>query len=542
MIVSHEWLKQFAPHDKAASEIGELLGRHCVTLDSISKIAADLSRFVVGEVLFAARHPDSDHLWITKVNDGSGEPLDVVCGAPNVEQGAKYPFARTGTVMPAGLTIEKRKIRGQTSNGMLCSASELGLGDDHDGIFKLDTDASPGTPLTDIIGEGDAALDLDVLPNRPDLLCHRGVAREVAAILGTSWSAVPLEDVSKEEFARVKATPVVTGVSDAASGTVSVRIENIADCPSYIAVVIRGVSISASPKWLRERLASVGVRSINNVVDATNYVLQAFGQPVHAFDLAKLANSSIVVRGAREGETIVTLDGVTRKLAIGTTVICDASSPVAIAGVMGGRDSEVTDTTTDILLEVAQFDSQSVRRVRKFVGLNTDASYRFERGVDAQGAMEIAQIAAALIVGVAKGSVESLLEVGSPGAPAQVTTLRASRLERVIGIAVEPDEIKRRLLALGCKVTQSTIAGDTHGVLFAVSPPSWRHDLKLEVDLIEEVARLGGFDGLPDEVRPFRPGNAPDDPLYLTARRVRNALVSLGLSEVRPDAIYRVGR
>ncbi len=534
MIVSHEWLKQFAPQSKSAVEIGELLGRHCVTLDSIARIAADLSRFVVGQVVSAARHPDSDHLWITKVDDGSGEILDVVCGAPNVEQGAKYPFARTGTVMPAGLTIEKRKIRGQTSNGMLCSANELGLGEDHDGILKLDTDVAPGTSINAIFGDGDAALDLDVLPNRPDLLCHRGVAREVAAILGTSWSAAPLDDVPGEELARVNDIPTVRGTSDASSGAVSVRIENVADCPSYIAAVIRGVSVTASPKWLRERLASVGVRSINNVVDATNYVLQAFGQPVHAFDLARLTNSSIVVRSTRDGEQIVTLDGVTRNLPAGTTVICDESVPVAIAGVMGGRDSEVTDSTTDILLEVAQFDARFVRRVRKIVALNTDASYRFERGVDAGGALEIARIAAALISHVANGKVESLLEVGLAAAPQPEALLRASRLERVLGIAVAPAEIKRRLEALACTVRQSTTGDGANEVVFAVSPPSWRHDLKLEIDLIEEVARLGGFDQLPDELRPFRPGNVPDDPLYLTSRRVRNALVASGLSEVRP--------
>jgi phenylalanyl-tRNA synthetase beta chain len=529
MIVSHEWLKQFTPHTLSASDVGEALSRHCVTLDSLESLGGQLAPFVVAQVVEAGRHPNSDHLWVTKVDDGSGTLLDVVCGAPNVVAGNKYPFARTGTVMPGGLKIEKRKIRGETSNGMLCSARELGLGEQHDGILTLDTDAAPGTPLTDVIRVADARLELDVLPNRPDLLSHVGMAREVAAITGAPLSLVPADLT-----ATPSALPAITGATSATGVHARITVEDSASCPRYVAVIIRGVTVGPSPKWLSSRLDAIGSRSISNVVDATNYVLHGFGQPVHAFDLARLAGQAIVVRPTRPGEQIVTLDGQTRALAPSTTCICDDEAPVALAGVMGGRDSEVTDRTTDVLLEVAVFDAKFVRRVRKAVGLSTDASYRFERGVDAGNTLDVARLAAALITQVAGGEVVEILDVGSAPAPASPVMLRPARLARLLGMAVSPDEITRRLQSLGCVVTPS-------GEALAVTAPSWRHDLGLEVDLIEEVARLIGFDALPDELRPFRAGTAPDHPLHLAGRRVRDLLVGLGLAETRPMPFTATG-
>ena len=523
MIVSHEWLKEFVPHTLSAEQVGELLSRHCVTLDGTERLGAELSAFVIAQVVQAAPHPNSDHLWVTKVDDGSGTLLDVVCGAPNVVAGCKYPFARTGTVMPGGLKIEKRKIRGETSNGMLRSPRELGLGQDHDGIMTLDTDAAPGTALLDVLPLADFRLDLDVLPNRPDLLSHRGVAREISAVTGTPSASLPIADVTT-----VPATLTVTaGASEATSDGVTIRVEDAVNCPAYVAVVIRGVRVGPSPSWLVKRLESIGQRSISNVVDATNYVLHGLGQPVHAFDLGRLAGSTIVVRPTRDGESLVTLDGALRPLSAGTTVICDAEQPVALAGVMGGRDSEVTETTTDVLLEVAVFDTRFVRRVRRAVGLATDASYRFERGVDAASLHEVARFGAAMIAQVAGGEIGPMLSVGAaPIAPVAIA-LRASRVARVLGAVVPVQDIVQRLQSIGCAVTESA------GVL-AVQAPSWRHDLLLEVDLIEEVARLMGFDALPDELRPFRPGNAPDHALHLAGRRVRDELVGLGLAETRP--------
>ncbi len=529
MIVSHEWLKQFVPHTRSAQDIGDALSRHCVTLDNIERLGAELASFVVAQVVEAGRHPNSDHLWVTKVDDGSGTLLDVVCGAPNVVAGTKYPFARTGTIMPGGLKIEKRKIRGETSNGMLCSSRELGLGQEHDGILALDTDAAPGTPLLDVLPVADARLDLDVLPNRPDLLSHVGVAREVAAVLGVPMTAHPAE------LASAALNVAVHSARSSATGAhASVRVDDAVSCPRYVAAVLAGVRVGPSPDWLRQRLESIGQRSISNVVDATNYVLHGLGQPVHAFDLAKLAGKGIVVRPTVEGESIVTLDGTTRVLAAGTTVICDGAAPVALAGIMGGLESEVTTSTTDVLLEVAVFEPRFVRRVRRAVNLSTDASYRFERGVDAGDTLAVARTAAALIAQVAGGEVVEFIDVGEPSDPPRAVTLRPSRLARVLGVVVAPSEIRHRLESLGCAVTE-----DAHGLI--VTPPTWRHDLLIEVDLIEEVARLVGFDSLPDELRPFRPGAAPDHPLHLAGRRVRDLLAGMGLAETRPMPFTSTG-
>jgi phenylalanyl-tRNA synthetase beta chain len=530
MIVSHEWLKQFVPHDLSADQVGELLSRHCVTLDNIERLGADLSAFVVAQVVVAARHPNSDHLWVTKVDDGSGTLLDVVCGAPNVVAGNKYPFARTGTVMPGGLKIEKRKIRGETSNGMLCSPRELGLGQDHDGILTLHTDATPGTTLLDVLSLADARLDLDVLPNRPDLLSHLGVAREVAAITGVAYTSVPRTDLTNAP----SDAAVASGARDASADGITVRIEDAASCPRYAAITIRGLHVGPSPAWLVSRLESIGQRSINNVVDATNYILHGLGQPVHAFDLGKLAQATIVVRPTRDGESLVTLDGVARSLPTGTTVICDADKPVALAGIMGGGNSEVGEETTDVLLEVAAFSPRFVRGVRRALNMSTDASYRFERGVDVHALTSVAAIGAALIAQVAGGTVGGMLVVGETPATRSAIALRPSRVERLLGQAVPAADLTRLLEQLGCTVHD---ADD----MLMVQAPSWRHDLLLEVDLIEEVARLIGFDTLPDELRPFRPGRAPDHPLHLASRQAREVLVGLGLSEARPMPFTATG-
>ena len=525
MIVSHEWLRGFAPHDKTALEIGELLNNHAVTLDGLHSLRSDLAPIVVGLVVEQAPHPDSDHLSITRVDDGSGTLLDVVCGAPNVTAGVKYPFARSGTTMPDGLLIQKRKIRGHTSNGMLCSARELKLSQEHDGILALTTDAAPGTPILQVLRDlGDSQLDLDVLPNRPDLLSHRGLAREVCALTGVSPATA---DLSQAEYELAAAAPAVHGESTASADGATVRVEDRDSCPRYQGIVIRGVTVGPSPDWLRERLEAVGSRSINNVVDATNYILLGLGQPVHAFDLARLADHTIVVRPTRAGERIVTLDATDRAMATGTTMICDGARPVAIAGVMGGRDSEVTDTTTDILLEVANFSPRFVRRVRKAVGLITDASYRYERCIDDGSSVEAGLHCAALITRVAGGRVTARLDVGTAPAPRAAVVLRPSRVARLLGDAVPTADIVHVLRALGCAVAMRS------DDLLEITPPSWRQDLGLEVDLIEEVVRIRGFDSLPDELRAFRPGTVPDHPLHLAELRVREHLVGRGLYETR---------
>ena len=521
MKISHEWLRAFVPHTLSPAEVGDLLSRHTATLDGLAPLRADLVPFVVARVIETEKIPDTK-LSFNKVDDGSGTLLEVVCGAPNVTAGALYPFARTGTVMPAGLTIEKRKIRGFMSNGMLCSSRELGLGGDHDGILELRVDAAPGTPLLAAMPIGDTQLDVDVLPNRPDLLSHRGVAREVSALTGVMMQ-LPVE---LRGTAPVPA-PTSGAVKANAKG-VSVTVEDSAAAPRYIAVVIRGVKVGESPAWLRERVASVGSRPISNVVDATNYVLHGLGQPVHAFDLAKLAGNAIVVRKAKAGEPFVALDGSAHKLEPWMTIIADSERATALAGVMGGKASEVTETTTDILIEVAHFAPRDVRKVRKAVGITTDASYRFERGVDAGATGEIAALAAQLVVSVAGGTIESFIDIGESPAAAPPVTLRPGRLEQLLGDAVPEEAIERLLTSIGFEVEPGA------GRAYRVIAPSWRHDISREADLVEEIARLRSYDVLPDDLRPYRLGTVPDHPLYAAAMRVRDALVAAGLAETRP--------
>src|SRR5688572_13523637 len=363
MNASYDWLKAFIDIDADPYRLRDLITGHTATVEEVVPLRADLAPIVIGRVLEAGRHPDSDHLWLTKV-DAGGDPLEVVCGAPNVTQGALYPFAPVGTTMPNGMKIERRKIRGVFSNGMLCSARELGLGDDHEGILELDVTATPGTPFLDVMPVGDTRFVIDVGANRPDLLSHLGIARELAAITGKKWRLPEVPGMAPETTG-----PRLAKGPGSAAG-IEVRVEPETHTRRYMGVVIRGVKIGPSPDWLLRRLEAVGVRSINNVVDATNYVLHELGQPVHAFDLQKLT-SPVVVRLATPNEKLTTLDGVSRPLPANAVVIADARQAQAVAGVMGGRESEVTPDTRDLFIEVASFDPRLTRAARKGLGLAT---------------------------------------------------------------------------------------------------------------------------------------------------------------------------
>jgi len=521
MNLSHAWLSRFVPHGKTPEQVRDLLTAHVATVEGLEALRADLAPIVVAQVVASEKVPDTK-LSFNKVDDGSGELLEVICGANNVVVGNKYPFARSGTTIPTGLKIEKRKIRGFTSNGMLCSADELKLGSDHDGIYTLDTDAPPGTPFLDVLPLGDVRIQLDVLPNRPDLLSHLGVARELSAITGVKLAA-PMELADLP----TPANNLAQGEREASAGGISVRVEDGADCPRYMAAVITGVTVCPSPDWLREAIEAVGGRSINNVVDATNYMLHGFGQPMHAFDKTKLGGAGIVVRRAKAGETLVTLDGVTRKLDPEMLVIADTERATALAGVMGGKDSEVTEGSTDIVLEVATFSASRVRATRRKAGLSTDASYRFERGVDDAMVPQALALGAALLAQLSGAHVEALIDVGRAPAPRTPVTLSVARVARVLGDAVPREECARILGSIGFEVI---VDGDT----LRATPPSWRHDVARDVDLIEEIARLRGFDRLPDELTGHRPGTVPDHPLWTAYRRIRDAMVAAGLHEVRP--------
>jgi phenylalanyl-tRNA synthetase beta chain len=527
---SYEWLRAIVSFDYTPEQLRDLITARCCPVDELVRLRADLASVVVGQVIEAGPHPDSDHLWMTKVDAGKGELLDVVCGAPNVKVGAKYPFAAAGTTLPGGLKLEKRKIRGATSNGMLCSARELALGADHEGILELDTALPPGTPFLEAVPAGDTRIVIDVTPNRPDLLSHLGIAREIAAATGGRAVLPALEGANVTVPALVRAT------SEGASGGIRVKLEDPEGCPRYAGILIRGVTVGPSPAWLVERLTAVGSRSINNVVDATNYMLHEVGQPMHAFDAALLGGSAIVVRRARAGETIRTLDDVERKLDPSMTVIADAANAQAVAGVMGGSTSEVSDATRDIFLEVAYFDPAGVRRTRRALQLSTDASYRYERGIDIEGIPRALERAAQLLVALAGGRVDGApIDLYPEPKPAPSIPLASAYVARLLGEAVSEPDIATLLAPVGFAV--SAFANGRA----SVTVPTWRPDVTRNVDLVEEIARLRGYDSFSTELRPFRPGTVPDSPLAMRTARVREACVRAGLLEALSMPFVRGG-
>ena len=523
MIVSRRWLeallgRSLDPHDAA-----HRLTMRCAPVDAVVPLHQDLGDILIAQVLEVRRHPNADRLTLCSVDAGGGQgPVEVVCGASNVQAGKKYPYAPVGAVLPGGLKLERKKIRGVESNGMLCSAKELGLGQDHAGILELDTPAAPGTHFLDAVPVGDHQLVIDVAANRPDLLSHKGVARELAAALG---GVVKLPQIPSAKpgavppFRRTAQRGVVDGVE--------LRLEDPEGCPRYIAAVIRGVGVRPSPAWLGDRLTAAGQRPINNIVDATNYILLELNQPLHAFDLAKLRGPAVVVRRAAPDEQIVTLDGAQRTLTPEMTAICDAVRPTIVAGVMGSAESEVTASTTDLVLECAYFQPTRIRRTRRALGLSSESSYRFERGIDLLGMPDALRRAIELILAVAGGSLrEPPLDLWPQPVQEKTIFLRPERATRLLGLPVLRTEIETLLSSVGFFVAPKDDR-------LAVQVPGWRPDVTREVDLIEEVARLKGYDTFPDELRPYRPSTVPDAPTERAKTRVRELLARAGFYEAR---------
>lgn len=520
MNVSMAWMEAMLGRALPAREAAERLTMLGAAVDAVEALNEGLEGVLVGLVERVEKHPNADRLSLCLVQAGTGEPIEVVCGAPNVRAGTKYPYAPVGTTLPGGFKLSRRKIRGVVSNGMLCSAKELGLGTDHEGILALATDAPPGTPLPDAIPIRDTRLVVDVTPNRPDLLCQRGIARELAAAydLTVKLPAIPgAGSASAPRRAETKGSV----------GGVEVVLTDTEGCPRYLGAVIRGVTVGPSPEWLKARLLSVGSRPINNVVDATNYILHELNQPLHAFDIARLRGGTVIVRRANAGEPLVTLDDAERALDASMTAICDAEGPVAVGGVMGGKDSEVSPDTKDLFLECAYFDPKRIRATRMALKMSTDASYRFERGIDRQGMPAALRRAVELIVAVAGGAeVGPALDLDPRPAVPPTVFLRPERVTHLLGVALARSSIERHLARVGFTVAPKDER-------LAVQVPGWRPDVTREVDLIEEIARIEGYDTFPVEMRPFRPTAVPNDPAELLAARVRRALTGLGLHEAR---------
>ncbi len=527
MNVSTRWLKDMVPGlTGSPRELAEHLALRGAPVDEITSPGEALGDIVVGKVISAGQHPNADRLSLCEV-DGGGGVVQVVCGAPNVKAGSYYPFAPVGSVLPGDFKIKKAKIRGEVSQGMLCSSKELGLGADHDGILEIHGDFTPGQSFVHALGLDDATLDVEITANRGDLLSHAGVARELASE-GEGRVVLPeLPDAPE------LAPDYVVDSKEASAGDVSIRIDDPDLCSRYLGAVIRGVAIGPSPAWLQERLRGAGARPINNVVDATNYVMLELGQPLHAFDLAHLAGSSIVVRRPLESELkFTTLDDEERSLTTDMLMICDAERPVAIAGVMGGQNSEVEETTRDVLLECALFDPKSIRATRKALGMSTDASYRFERGVDPEGMQTALERCAALIMATAGGELDGpALDCCPRPFKAQVVDVRLARIHRLLGIPFDARYVTRLLEPLGF-----SMEGESDGVLHVRVPGYRSYDVTREVDLIEEVARTHGYDAFPADLRPSRPGTVPDHPLFKLEDRLRTVMVGHGFFETQTPA------
>ena len=515
MRVPLSWLNEFVDlSDQTAQGVADLLTFSGVEVEAIEHEGVSLDgHFVVGEVTACEAHPNSDHLHVCKVFDGT-ETLQIVCGAPNVRVGVKAPLAKIGAVMPGpeGFAIKKGKLRGVESFGMLCSKDELGLGGAHDGIWELPDTAVAGAPVQPFMPEADTVYDLEVTWNRPDCLSVRGIARELGALLGRPLREPPTD--FPEEGPEV-------------STMAQVRVEAPKECPRYTARVVTGLDPKApTPEWMARRLEQCGQRSLGLAVDVTNYVMLEVGQPLHAFDHTTLRDHTIIVRLAKPGETIRTLDGTDRTLDETMLVIADADRPTAVAGVMGGEESEVENATGTVLLESALFDAASVKFTATKLGMTSEATYRYARGVDKDLADWASRRAIHLLVKyggatACKGVIDA---DARDKAPIDVP-LRYRRVCEVIGAEVPPAKVDAILTGLGI----AKVAGDAEGATFR--SPSWRYDLTREADLIEEVTRMNGLDAVPERLPTLAAVSQLPETSYRAKQAVRHALLALGLTE-----------
>lgn len=509
MKFSEKWLREWVNPAIDTQALSEQLSMAGLEVDAVESAAADFNGVVVGEVVECEQHPDADKLRVTKINVGGDELLDIVCGAPNCRQGIKVAVATVGAVLPGDFKIKKAKLRGQPSHGMLCAFVELGISEEGDGIMELPSDAPIGTDLREYLGLDDNIIDVDLTPNRGDCLGIKGLAREVGVLNSV--------DVNELQI------PAVSGTID---DKVSIELVNADACPRYLGRVIKGVSLDAeTPLWMVEKLRRSGIRSIDPVVDVTNYVLLELGHPMHAFDLNAI-EGGIKVRNARADEELVLLDGNTAKLNESTLVIADDNKALAIAGVFGGEQSGVTEKTSDILLESAFFNPVAIAGQARSYGLHTDASHRYERGVDFTLQHDAMERATALLLDIVGGEAGPVIEAVAADKLPKVTEvrLRRARLDRVIGHHIDNAKVTDILTRLGLDVK---FENDS----WSADIPSYRFDISIEEDLIEEVARVYGYNSIPNVAPTAKLKMTTHDESTIALSKFRNTLVTRGYQE-----------
>ena len=532
MNISYNWLKEYLDFDLQPEEVSAALtsiGLETGGVEEVQTIKGGLEGLVIGEVLTCVEHPNSDHLHITTVNVGGEEPLQIVCGAPNVAEGQKVVVAVNGTKLYDGdevFTIKRSKIRGVESNGMICAEDEIGIGTDHAGIIVLPADAVVGTPAKEYYNvKSDYVLEVDITPNRVDGTSHFGVARDLAAYLKQNGKPTELKRPSVDAFKIDDETPAI-----------EVIVENTEACPRYSGVTIKGVTVKESPEWLKNRLNIIGLRPINNVVDVTNYVLHEMGQPLHSFDAGKVTGDKVIVKTMPEGTKFVTLDGVERTLTDRDLMICNTEEAMCIGGVFGGLDSGVTEQTTDVFLESACFHPTWIRKTARRFGLNTDASFRFERGLDANNTIYVLKRAALLIQEVAGGKITGSIQDIYPN-PVQPYTveLTYNKINSLIGKDIPVETVKSILASLEMEIVSETTEGLT------IHVPVYRIDVQRDVDVIEDILRIYGYNNIEfsDSVKSNLSYKTATDRGYDLQNLISEQLCGSGFNEIMNNSLTR---
>ena len=532
MNISYNWLRDYLPFDLTPDEVAAALtsiGLETGSVETVQSVRGGLAGLVTGRVLTCTAHPNSDHLHLTTVDVGGDEPLKIVCGAPNVAAGQMVVVAVIGAKLYDGdkeFVIKKSNIRGEESFGMICAEDEIGVGASHDGIIVLPADTPVGLPAAEYYKvETDHVLEVDITPNRVDATSHYGVARDLAAYLQQRGTPVALQRPSTEGFGMDDPSPAIVIESVDSEG-----------CPRYSGLTIRGVTVRESPEWLRRRLTTIGLRPINNVVDVTNYVLHELGQPLHAFDAAKIAGSRIQVRTMPAGTPFTTLDGIERTLTADDLMICDAEKPMCIGGVFGGLDSGVTESTTDVFLESACFNPTWIRRTARRFGLSTDASFRFERGLDPNGTIEVLKRAALLIREVAGGRITGEIQDVYPNkVEPYAVDITYRKIDETIGQTIPPETVKSIIRSLEIEIAHETPEG------LSLRVPVYRIDVRRDVDVIEDILRIYGYNNVAfdDRVQSTLSYRTPTDRSQRLESLISEQLCGAGFHEIMNNSLTR---